>query len=149
MFLIIIVFLSLSVLIIDPSVYYSYHTPKNYCVLLFTPFSFLLIYLFKFINNQQIDLKISIIELLLILRCVWLIYSNPDLIFQENIVGILLIICSVILTISVRQIADNSTSEKNTSNVFLSFYFTLWIRGTIQAVWIVHSSFNFSIYLYI
>jgi len=109
--------------IFDLSAYLSYHTPKNFTLIILTAAG-LLIYWLK---GKRL-LVVSWLEILLLIRLVWVVVTNPALLSHPSNLGFWILLSLVILTFLSRQVAANNLS-------FLIYFFrALWIIGLVQAL---------------
>ncbi len=122
-FLLIILILFAVAFILDLSVYLSYHTPKNFTLIILTAAGLLIFWL----QGKRL-LGVSWLEILLLIRLVWVVITNPALLYHPSNLGFWILLSLLILTLLSRQVAANNPN-------FLTYFFrALWVIGLVQAL---------------
>ena len=98
------ILLAAVIVIYDPQLYHPYHSIKN---ILFISIPVLLLtgwVVFYYIKNKQLEINISFIEALLLIRIVWLFVTNPELPFRQSDFNFSILIIQFLLVIFIRQL---------------------------------------------
>ena len=139
--------------IVDPSVYLPYHTPKNYALIILVSLALVVYFIYKNIRKKKFYLSISGIEILLSVRLVWLVITNPALLTHQSNLGFWILLSLTFLTFLTRQIASSNTyhpgeslSSAITKDARMINYFfrTIWIIGLAQALIGFYQLYSFS-----
>lgn len=128
--------LILIVLTVDNSVYNSYYTPKNLLLFLLVPISLFIYLQYKIFKAKKIALSISIIEIFLLVRLIWLVISNPEILINPKNTIIWYLLILTIYTINVRQIFISCFSANANiyiKNLVYMFHLVMIFLGLIQA----------------
>jgi len=140
------IFISLLVLIVDSSVYNSFHTPKNYLLIISVPVLILLISI-QLLKNKIKTIQLSLIEILLIVRLFWIVFAANDLNQLIHSLGFHILLSLTALTIFVRIYNLATTTRKNTKEQLWFIEKTvilLFIIGAIQSFIGFYQNFQFN-----
>jgi O-antigen ligase len=125
-------------LVFHLAAYMSFHTPKNFIFIISVAVAFVVYWGFHVMKRQR-TIVVSIIEILLIVRLIWLIITNPSMVTHPSNLVFWILLSLMLFTFLTRQIAyagkdRNSESIKLTSERMIKYFLrTLWIIGIFQA----------------
>lgn len=115
--------------------YLPYHAPKNTLFLILTVLS-LDIYCISKIQRIDFTLFITPLELILAIRFMWAVVTNPGMIIHPSDLEFWILLGLTILAIVSRQIiSDTETNEpKGKIEFYTLFIRIIWITGLVQAI---------------
>ncbi len=125
-----IIIISAIAFLFDNGAYLSNHTPKNFAFIILIPVVLTLYFTLQFIKQKKAVITFSIIEVLLLLRLIWMVVTNPQFVTHPSNLGFMILLTLTQLTFLARQIV---TSNRNTTPIKY-FIRTTWVTGIIQAL---------------
>jgi O-antigen ligase len=127
-------------LVFHLAAYMSYHTPKNFIFIISVAVALVIYWGFRFLKRQR-AVVVSIIEILFIVRLIWLIITNPSMVTHPSNLGFWILLSLMLFTFLTRQIAyagkdRNSELIKFSSERMVKYFLrSLWIIGIFQTLY--------------
>lgn len=120
----------------DPSVYTPYHFPKNFIISTLPILILLIIWFYNYLKKKKLTIRFTIIEIILFIRIIWLIITNPDFLLHPSDLGFSVTVGLILITISTRQM-DAKKIQKY-------FFKAIILIGLAQAFIGFYQYFKFS-----
>jgi O-antigen ligase len=114
---------------VDENVYLPFHTAKNYALLFFVPLTVFFAFFKRFFIEKAREVHISFLEIVLTVRLLWLVFTNPSVVVHPSGLGFWLLLCLMVFSFSLRQFSF--IQKRRLSNRFIRL---LWMAGFVQAL---------------
>jgi tetratricopeptide (TPR) repeat protein len=127
------------VLVFDPAAYGSFHAPKHMVFLILIPLGYLVFVLYSIQVKRNITLRLTLIEILLVLRLIWLAATHPSKLPTGGDLGLLLLAGLVLCVLLVRQINPRVKppilpgTDPGHESILSVLIRSIWILALIQA----------------
>lgn len=123
------ILLSIVVLAIDPWAHGMYHVPKYYTAMLLIASGWLWLSVSMYRSKINPVINISLIEILLLVKLVWLWFTYPE--YSHFKMSFLVLGVLLLITTLARQLSSWSTSRNEAIDIFIR---TVWVLGIIQSL---------------
>ena len=101
--------------------------------MLLTPLVFLVFFIINHIQSKQLKLRISILEILLLMQIFWMVITNFDFLTHPSSQAFYVTFSLLLITFFVRQLQSTEDNKKQNKHI-VYFLRTIWICGLIQAL---------------
>ena len=120
---------SLLSLAMIPTFHHAYHSPKNLLLISLIPLALTALFINHYQKQQKLSVYISLLEIVLLIRISWLLFTNPELITHPSNLGFWILLSLMLLSFLSRYLHNNLSDPRKLIKYFLK---GLWISGSIQ-----------------